>query len=140
MPTLLFGAASAAKYSAKHRSKFLAEMKSVDTSKQQHRRLKKDQTPTFTSFADELNGSSERSKKMRKRVMEKATFISPVEIKEREERLLQNNYNNAAANGNYNVNNQGNGAYYNDQKDGADDYFVASGKMIVVFELCHLLV
>lgn len=126
---LLLGAPAAAspetkaRFSAKRRSEFFAAMKSANLDAHlSGRRLKKDQTPSFNTFADYVNGESDKSRSLRKKMLSKAKYVSPEEIMSRGERNLENSY----VNGKYNYNN-GEGAALYSQKDGADDYFVASG-------------
>lgn len=110
------------KYGAKKRSEFFAEMKSANLDASfSGRKLSKDQTPSIDTFAEYVNGDSDKSRHLRKKIMNKAKYISPEEIKERETRNL-----NQYVNSQYNWNN-GEGADLYSQKDGADDYFVASG-------------
>ena len=110
------------KYGAKKRSEFFAAMKSANLDVSfSGRKLSKDQTPSMDTFAEYVNGDSDKSRHLRKKIMNNAKYISPEEIKERESRNL-----NQYVNSKYNWNN-GEGADLYSQKDGADDYFVASG-------------
>lgn len=110
------------RYGAKKRSEFFAAMKTADMDASfAGRKLSKDQTPSLDTFAEYVNGDSDKSRNLRKKIMGKAKYISPEEIKERETREL-----NEYVNSKYNWNN-GEGAELYSQKDGADDYFVASG-------------
>ncbi|KAL7508341.1 hypothetical protein ACHAXN_005428 [Cyclotella atomus] len=110
------------RYGAKKRSEFFAAMKTANLDASfTGRKLSKDQTPSLDTFAEYVNGDSDKSRNLRKKIMGKAKYISPEEIKEREAREL-----NQYVNSKYNWNN-GEGAELYSQKDGADDYFVASG-------------
>ncbi|KAL3790140.1 hypothetical protein HJC23_009577 [Cyclotella cryptica] len=119
---LLLGTSAAAKSSAKQRNKFMAEMKSANLSLHpSERHLTKDQTPSLETFSDIVNGNSDRSKNYRKKILSKAKYVSPEEVKERE-RNLQNYY----ANGKYNYNNgQGVSSLYSEDSNG--DSYVGSG-------------
>lgn len=119
---LLVGTAAAAKSSAKQRNKFMAEMKSANLSLHpSERHLKRDQTPSLETFSEIINGDSDRSKHYRNKILSKAKYVSPEEVKERE-RNLQNYY----ANSNYNYNNgQGASSLYSENSNG--DAYVASG-------------
>lgn len=110
------------RYGAKKRSEFFAAMKSANLNADfAHRKLQEDQTPSIDTFSEYVYGDSDKSRRLRKKIMSKAKYVSPEEIKEREAREL-----NEYVNSQYNLNN-GEGADLYSQKDGADDYFVASG-------------
>lgn len=124
---LAAGAATATetktRYGAKKRSEFFAAMRTANLDASfPGRKLSKDQTPSVETFSEYVYGDSDKSRHLRKKIMSKAKYVSPEEIKEREARELQNQY----INNKYNWNN-GDGAELYSQKDGADDYFVASG-------------
>jgi hypothetical protein len=124
--SLLAGATAAEtkpRYGAKKRSEFFAAMKSANLNAEfAGRKLQEDQTPSLDTFAEYLHGDSDKSRNLRKKIMNKAKYVSPEEIKEREARKLENQYVNSK----YNYNNEAGTELYS-QKDGADDYFVASG-------------
>jgi hypothetical protein len=119
---LLLGTSAAAKSTAKQRNQFMAEMKSANLSLHpSERRLTKDQTPSIETFSDIINGEGDRSKKYRNKILSKAKFVSPEEVKERE-RNLQNYY----ANSKYNYNNgQGASSLYSENSNG--NAYVGSG-------------
>lgn len=124
--TALTGAAAS---TAKQRRAFLNEMKSANLALHpSERSLKEDQTPSLETFSDVLAGDSKRSQGYRQKIMQRAKFVTPEQIRAREqqERELSNNYNNGYASGanNYN-NNAGVSSLYSSDANG--DSFVSSG-------------
>eukprot|EP00804_Cyclotella_cryptica_P003347 CCRYP_012836-RA/>CCRYP_012836-RA protein AED:0.38 eAED:0.39 QI:0/1/0.66/1/1/1/3/44/673 len=107
------------RFSAKHRSEFFAAMMDTHPS---GRKLNKDQTPSFDTFANYMNGKTDKLRTLQTKIMAKAKYVSSKETKDSQERNLKNYY----VNGKYNYNNRDGSDLYS-QKDGADDYFVASG-------------
>lgn len=114
-----------AKSTARQRNAFLSEMKSANLALHpSERTLSKDQTPSLETFGEVLSGDSKRSRSYREKIIKKAKFVTPEEIKARENegRNLQNYY----ANGAYNVNNgQGVSSLYSSNSNG--EAYAASG-------------
>jgi len=78
-------------------------------------------TPTPEAFIDEIKGDSKRSDWFQRKVIEKATYVPPEEVRARE---LNNNYGYNVYNNNGNNNNDVNNAAAG---DGTDDYYSAYG-------------
>lgn len=118
----LFGVATATKSSTRQRNAFLKEMKSANLNLHpSERSLTKDQTPSLETFSEIINGDSPRSENYRNKIIKKAKYVSPEEIKARE---LQNQQ--GYANGQFNYNNgQGVQSLYTNDANG--DAYVASG-------------
>jgi hypothetical protein len=115
-----------ANFSAKSPSKFLSAMKSANLdSHLSGRDLQNNQTPSFAAIAGYINGGSDKSRSLRNRMLAKAKYVSPEEIKEREARELGQNYVNSK----YNYNNANSGSSHYTTNGGGDSssYFVASG-------------
>jgi hypothetical protein len=111
---------ASAKSTARERNEFMAKMKSANLALHPSERgLTKDQTPSLETFSDIINGNSDRSKSYRDKIIKRAKYVTPEQIRERE---LQNNY----ANGQYNYNNQaGMSSLY--AQDANGDNYIASG-------------
>lgn len=119
-------------FSSQMRAEFLSAMKSAPIDGKQRRARKQlrnlaneaspDTTPSIESVVEEMKGDSKSSNWLRRKIFEKATFVSPEEVRKRD-RDLQNNNNYGYNNGkNYNSNTNA-----NNNNDSTDDYFVASG-------------
>ena len=108
---------------ARDRNSFMNAMKKSHDARGAHPTVSKHQTPSPDTLAREMAGDSKRARHLRKKVLEKAKPMP---------RKLQNQYN---YNANNNQNNYNNNAYSNNnnnnnnaQRDGTDDYFVATGE------------
>mmetsp|Transcript_22476 Transcript_22476/g.45035 ORF Transcript_22476/g.45035 Transcript_22476/m.45035 type:complete len:721 (+) Transcript_22476:161-2323(+) len=137
------------------RNKFMSAMKYAQPTASQRRAAKQkqharqlerlaqeDKTPSLEAVAEEMKGDSMSAQWLKKKIASKAKFVSPEEVRAREqqanggERKLQNgnNYGYNAYNknnGNGNANNQRN--QYDENWDGTDDWFAANGEWENVF-------
>lgn len=135
------------------RNKFMSAMKYVQPTASQRRAAKQkqharqlerlaqeDKTPSLEAVAEEMKGDSMSAQWLKKKIVSKAKFVSPEEVRAREqranggERKLQNGNNygyNAYNKNNGNANNQRN--QYDENWDGTDDYFAANGEWENVF-------
>ena len=77
------------------------------------------------SFVAELGGSSQRSRSLRNKVMKKATFVPPEDIRKHGGNPLLDNKKRHRS---LEDQEQAQKNYWNQYKDGADDYFVAAGE------------
>jgi hypothetical protein len=83
--TAMIGVASASKSTTKQRKAFLNDMKSANLKLHpSERSLTKDQTPSIETFGEIINGDSSRSISYREKIMKRAKFVSPEEIKARD--------------------------------------------------------
>ncbi|KAL7462349.1 hypothetical protein ACHAXS_002730 [Conticribra weissflogii] len=134
------------------RNEFMAAMKYAQPTashrraakeKQHARELERlaqeDKTPSLEAVAAEMKGDSMSAQWLKKKIASKAKFVSPEEVRAREqanggERKLQNGNNygyNAYNKNNGNGNNQKN--QYDENWDGTDDWFAANGEWENVF-------